>query len=62
MTPVLAKIPLILAGFAGKSLRYARYVPGFAGAGLLSYGAALIYLPAGVILGGVLLLCLDWKL
>jgi hypothetical protein len=34
-------------------------LPGLAGAGMVSYGAALVYLPAGVILGGVFLLAAD---
>ena len=34
-------------------------VPGLAGAGMVSWGAALVYVPAGVILGGVFLLAMD---
>lgn len=33
---------------------------GLAGAGLLAYGAALVYLPAGLMTGGALLLAGAW--
>lgn len=52
-----------LAAAAGHTLRIsrsaARYVPGWAGAGLVSWGASMIYLPAGVIVGGLFLLAAD---
>jgi hypothetical protein len=35
---------------------------GLLGAGLLSYGAWLVYAPAGFIVGGVLLLAAGWML
>ena len=43
-------------GWAG---RRAHVLPGLAGAALASFGTALVYLPAGVILGGVFLLAMD---
>lgn len=52
-----------LAAAAGHTLRIsrsaARYVPGCAGAGLISWGASMVYLPAGVIVGGAFLLAAD---
>ncbi len=36
-----------------------RYVPGWLGAGLVSWGAGLAYLPAGLIVGGMFLLAID---
>ena len=36
-----------------------RLLPGLAGAAGVCWGAALVYLPAGVILGGVFLLAMD---
>lgn len=35
------------------------YVPGWLGAALVSWGAGLVYLPAGLIAGGVFLLAID---
>lgn len=43
----------------GPVWRRRAFLPGLAGAGLVSWGAALVYLPAGVILGGVCLLAMD---
>ena len=37
----------------------ARYAPGWLGAGLVSWGAGLVYLPAGLIVGGMFLLAVD---
>ena len=37
----------------------ARYVPGWAGAGLVSWGAAMVYVPAGLIVAGAFLLATD---
>jgi hypothetical protein len=52
-----------LAAAAGHTLRIsrsaARYLPGWAGAGLITWGAAMIYLPVGVIIGGGFLLAAD---
>lgn len=52
------------AAFAGHLLRIARKVglAGFTGAGLVSYGTALIYLPAGLIVAGLFCLVLDGRL
>lgn len=52
-----------LAGKAvGRALSALPTVPGLAGAAMVSYGAAMIYLPAGVIAGGAFLLLLDRQL
>jgi hypothetical protein len=52
-----------LAGAAGyaiaKARRPARLLPGLAGAVLLSWGAAMIYAPAGLIAAGLMLLVID---
>lgn len=37
----------------------ARYVPGWAGAALISWGAGMVYLPAGVMVAGAFLLAVD---
>jgi hypothetical protein len=44
------------------SARIAATLPGIAGMVLISFGASLIYLPAGLIIGGVLLLRIDARL
>ena len=52
-------IALVLARPAGHTVRIAHILPGMAGAAMVSYGAAMIYTPAGVIIGGGFLLLLD---
>lgn len=37
-------------------------IPGLAGMAMVSYGAALIFLPAGIIVGGICLIVLDSRL
>jgi len=44
------------------SYRVAATVPGIAGMALIALGASLIYLPAGLIAGGALLLLVDSRL
>lgn len=51
-----------LAAFAGHCVRISRGLPGLAGAGLISYGAGMVYAPAGVIVAGVFCLLIDWRL
>jgi hypothetical protein len=52
-----------LAEAAGHAVRIgrvgARYVPGWAGAALVSWGAALAWRPAGLIVAGAFLLAAD---
>jgi len=54
---------LFLASAAGYSWRIARrpvrYLPELAGFGLVSWGAAMVYLPAGVIVAGLSLLVIG---
>lgn len=54
----------VIVGFGrviGVARRAVPLVPGVTGACLMSWGTAMIYRPAGVILGGVFLLVLDWR-
>lgn len=57
---------LSLASAAGYSWRIARrpvrFLPGLAGLGLISWGAAMVYLPAGLVVSGLSLLLLDTKI
>lgn len=39
-----------------------RYLPGWAGAGLVSWGIAEVYVPAGIIAAGIFLLAVDQRL
>ncbi len=61
-----AAMPGHLAAAAGHTVRLFRGVPrgapGFIGAGLVSYGTGMIYLPAGVIAAGLFFLLLDRRL
>jgi hypothetical protein len=41
------------------AIRISRSLPGLAGMALLALGAAWIWLPAGLIVGGILLLMVD---
>jgi hypothetical protein len=62
--PTVTRLWLAAAGRAAVAMgaairvsrRPARMVPGMAGAGLVAYGAALVYPPAGFIVGGLFLL------
>jgi len=58
-----SQVAAALAVGAGRVIGWARrrssLLPGLAGAGLASWGTAMAYLPAGVILGGVFLLAMD---
>lgn len=59
MTPRLSAIrslPLYLATLIGHTVRIANVLPGLAGAAMVSWGAAMIYTPAGWIAGGIALL------
>jgi hypothetical protein len=49
-----------ISGYAVRiARRPARLLPGLAGLGLISWGAAMIYLPAGLIVAGLSLLAID---
>ena len=53
----------IVAGHAIRKVRPALpSMPGLAGAAMVSYGIAMIYLPAGVIAGGAFLLWIGTEL
>lgn len=57
---------MAVATVAGHTVRVyrsvGRYLPGLFGAGFVSWGAAMVYIPAGFIVGGVLLLALDQQI
>lgn len=53
-----AKVTGALAAAAGWML--AR-LPGVAGAGLISWAACMVYLPAGLAVAGVFCLMADWR-
>lgn len=53
-----AKLIGALAAAAGWT---AARLPGVAGAGLISWAACMVYLPAGVALAGVFCLLADWR-
>lgn len=50
------RVALAVADFAGHTARYANVAPALAGFALVSWGAAMIYVPAGWIAGGISLL------
>ena len=56
---IAAALIVSLGHVIGPVWRRRAVLPGLAGAGMVSWGAALVYLPAGVILGGVFLLAMD---
>lgn len=58
----LGRLVTAAGSAAGRVMRWSRSVPGIAGAGLMSYAAALVYLPAGLAAGAVFLLLLDRRL
>lgn len=53
-----AKVAVALASAAGWT---ARRMPGVAGAVLVSAGAWLVYMPAGLVVAGGFCLWLDWR-
>jgi len=55
-------LKLSAAAFAGHTVRIAHSLIGLAGAALVSWGAAMIYTPAGLITGGGFLLLFAWEL
>lgn len=47
-------------GYAVRAARRpARFLPGVAGLGLISWGAAMVYTPAGLVVAGLALLLVD---
>jgi hypothetical protein len=52
-------LPLQIAALAGHTVRIAHALPGLAGAAMVSWGAAMVYEPAGLIVGGAFMLLLD---
>jgi hypothetical protein len=56
------RLGLSLAGLAGHTVRYANVAPALAGFALMSWGAAMIYVPAGWICGGASLLLIGREL
>lgn len=49
-------LPLSMVAFAGHTVRIAHSLVGLAGAAMVSWGASMIYSPAGWITGGCALL------
>jgi hypothetical protein len=58
----LAPVAVAAGWLTGRVLSVLPTVPGLAGAAMVAYGAAMVYLPAGVIAGGAFLLLLDRRL
>ena len=56
------KALLAAAGAAGTAVGWSRLAPSLAGAAMVSLGASMVYLPAGVILGGGFLLWIGTEL
>lgn len=56
------RLTLSLAAAAGHTVRYANVAPALAGFALVSWGAAMIYVPAGWIAGGCSLLLIGREL
>lgn len=57
-TSVIRTFLLSIGSIAGHTVRIAHSVVGLTGAALVSWGAAMIYIPAGWIAGGAFLLWL----
>jgi len=53
-----ANVAGALASAAGWA---ARRLPGLAGAGLISWAACMVYLPAGLAVAGAFCLMADWR-
>jgi hypothetical protein len=58
----LAPVGTVAGWLTGRVLSVLPTMPGLAGAAMVAYGAAMVYLPAGVIAGGAFLLLLDRRL
>ena len=56
---IFAEVIVGVGRVIGWARSRSRLLPGLAGAAGVCWGAALVYLPAGVILGGVFLLAMD---
>lgn len=54
-------LTLHFASLAGHTVRIANVLPGLAGAAMVSWGAAMIYTPAGWITGGIALLIFGYE-
>lgn len=54
-------LTLQTASFAGHTVRISGVLPGLAGAAMVSWGAAMIYTPAGWIAGGAFLLAFGFE-
>ena len=52
---VIRTLPLSLVAFAGHTVRIAHSLIGLAGAAMVSWGASMVYSPAGWITGGAFL-------
>jgi hypothetical protein len=55
------RLTLYSATIAGHTVRKANVLPGLAGAAMVSWGAAMIYTPAGWMLGGVMLCAIGYE-
>jgi hypothetical protein len=57
-----ARVVVAAGKLTGRALRWSRSVPGIAGAGLMSYGAWLVFRPAGYMVAAAFCLLLDRRL
>lgn len=59
---VIRTLLLLTGSIAGHTVRIAHSLVGLAGAAMLSWGVAMIYVPAGWISGGVFLCAMAYEL
>ena len=60
-TSVIRTPALYLASLIGHTVRIANVLPGLAGAAMVSWGASMIYEPAGWVAGGAFLLAFGFE-
>lgn len=61
LASVYRSLTLQFASLAGHTVRIANVLPGLAGAAMVSWGAAMIYTPAGWMVGGTALLAFGYE-
>lgn len=62
LSSAMRAITLSVVTFAGHTVRISNVLPGLAGAAMVSWGAAMIYTPAGYITGGLMLLAIAYEI
>jgi hypothetical protein len=60
--PRLGRVAEVAGWLSGRALVVVPTIPGLAGSALVSYGAAMVYRPAGFITGGAFLLWLGTEM